>query len=102
MLSWRRILNMIIGPLVTLILIGYFAYHVIQGDRGLLSWIQLRKDLHDAQNVHSALEHHQKELEIRTKLLNPGSLDRDMLEERAQSVLHMIHPDSLVIYENEN
>ncbi|KKL88130.1 hypothetical protein LCGC14_1927810, partial [marine sediment metagenome] len=28
----------IVGPVLVVCITGYFAYHVIQGDRGLIAW----------------------------------------------------------------
>ena len=87
-LSFYR-LNQVIGPVLAICLLAYFIYHIIQGERGILSWmrhqqkiVDARKNLEETQAEHDALEH-------RVYLLRPDSLDLDMLEERSRQVLNL-------------
>ena len=76
---------------------AYFAYHAVEGDRGLLSWIKLRQEIEVAEATRADLALAQATLEKRVALLRPESLDRDMLEERARAVLNFARPDERVI-----
>ncbi len=75
----------------------YFAYHGINGDRGLLAWRELeqrvereRADLNRARRARETLEH-------RVKLLYSESLDPDMLDESARRLLNYGRPEEIVI-----
>ena len=76
---------------------GYFAYHAVQGERGLLAYVQLQQQLDQAKAVDQELDSQRAELEQKVKLLRPDSLDPDMLEERAREVLNYTREDEVVV-----
>lgn len=78
--------------------VAYFVFHAIQGDRGLLAYLQLTQQLEETQVVAQDLADRRMEWEHKVSLLKPGSLDPDMLEERARSVLNYLRDDEVVIY----
>ena len=78
-------------------LVGYFAFHAIQGDRGIKSWVLLNQDLAAARQTEAHLADELKLLEKRVSLLRPHNLDRDMLEERARLILNFGHEDDVVV-----
>ncbi len=85
-------------PACCALLLVYFGYHAIQGDRGLLSWIKLSDQLAEA---HIALEVTAVEragLERKVALLRPDGLDPDMLDERARYMLSLARADEVVVY----
>ena len=90
----------VIGPIVGLFLIFYFIYHAIQGDRGLIAFWQLNKQVAQAETTHSILKHRRIELQNRVALLSPYSLNGDMLEERARLMLGYSRSDEIVIFVN--
>ncbi|MEQ8736488.1 MAG: septum formation initiator family protein [Rhodospirillaceae bacterium] len=75
----------------------YFAYHAVQGDRGLLAWWQLRHQLEAAQTDLAVIQGERVNIEHKIALLQPGSLDRDMLDEQTRRVLAFIQPNELLI-----
>ena len=75
----------------------YFAYHIFQGDRGLLSWWNLQKQVAEAEFTAEATGTRKTYLENRVRLLTPSSIDPDMLEERARLMLNYGHPNEVVI-----
>ncbi|MFT6559628.1 MULTISPECIES: FtsB family cell division protein [Sneathiella] len=86
------------GPILGLLTICYFSYHLIEGDRGLFSYLKLQMEIQKAEAEFQITELEKEKLENRVKLLDPENLDLDMLEERAREVLGLAHPDELVIY----
>ena len=90
----------IIGPIIGVCLIVYFVYHAVQGDRGLIAFWQLSKQVTKAENTRSILSHKRVELQNRVALLNPYSLNGDMLEERARLMLGYSRSDEIVIFRN--
>ncbi len=83
-------------PLLCALAIGYFGYHGVQGDRGLLTWLQLKQQLALTGAEVDAARTARQGLERRVALLKPEGLDRDMLDERARAVLGLAHADEVV------
>jgi len=84
-------------PLFGAALMAYFAYHAVQGDRGLIAWWKLRYEIEKTELVHSEVAAEKAIMERRVSLLRPESLDRDMLEERARIMLGFVHADDRVV-----
>ena len=70
------------------VLIAYFGFHALTGDRGLLTSEQREQML-----ATRAAELQQ----VRAKLLRDSSLSADLLEERARSLLGFADPRDYVI-----
>jgi len=92
-------LNQILGPLIALLVMIYFGYHIVQGERGLFSWMRLRQKVAESEHHLSVIQSEKETLERQVYLLRPDSLDQDMLEERARKVLNWGYPGEVVIYE---
>lgn len=84
-------------PVIGACLVAYFAYHAVQGERGLLAWWRLQQDLGEAKAEEARLADERARLELRVGLLNPDHLDTDMLDERAHAVLNYGRDDEYVI-----
>lgn len=97
-LEIRRRGRQIAGPIFGLLLFSYFVLHAIQGDRGLLAWLQIRQQivLAEAKQVTAAAE--RAGWEHRIKLMTGKHLDADLLDERARLVTGLGGDDELVIY----
>ena len=93
----RRRAHHIIGPVAGITLFGYFAYHVVQGDRGLIAWLKLSQQVETAQLQYDETVAKRAAFAHRVRLLQSRSLDPDLLEERARSVLGLAHPDDIII-----
>jgi cell division protein FtsB len=87
----------ILPSLIGALTLTYFAYHAVEGDRGLRSWLKVRQEIAVARAAEARLAEERAVLARRVSLLRPESLDRDMLEERARVVLNLAHPDERVI-----
>ena len=92
--------SLIIVPVIGSCLIVYFIYHAVQGDRGLIAFWQLTKQVTQAENTHSILSLKRARIKNRVTLLNPYSLNSDMLEERARFMLGYSKPGEIVIFRN--
>ena len=91
----------VVGPVHGNCAVAYFAYHAIHGDRGLIAWWDLNQKVENARGVLAGIEARRKALAHRVELLSPGSLDPDMLEERARLMLNYGFPDDTVILTDE-
>lgn len=97
----RRRSRLIIAPVLGISLVGYFAYHLVQGDRGLVAWLRLTQEVRQAKATLAAVEAERQALDRRVSLLRPNHLDRDMLDERARATLNRIGPGEIVIFNPE-
>jgi cell division protein FtsB len=79
------------------LLIVYFAMSAFTGDRGLLSSNQRDAALTDKSRELAQLRGQRQDLEQRAHLLRNTSLSRDLLEERARSLLGFADPRDYVI-----
>jgi len=75
----------------------YFGYHLVHGDRGYFALKGLDQKLAQMQREYDDKTAERTELENRVIRLRPGSLDLDLLDERARIVLGFIAPDERVL-----
>ena len=68
-------------------LVSYFAFHAVQGDRGVVAWLQMRQQLAQLDQQLDAAQHERMILERQVALMRPQSLDPDMLDEQVRRVL---------------
>lgn len=94
-------IQQVIGPIIAISLMGYFVYHMIQGERGLLSWRRLSQKIELAEDKLKTIQKEQSQLEQRVQLMRPNSLDPDMLEEQAREKLNFARKDEVIIRNNE-
>ena len=93
----RRRARHIVGPVAAITLFAYFTYHVVQGDRGLIAWLKLSQQVETARIEYNRAVAEREEFASRVRLLQPQSLDTDLLEERARVTLGLAHPDDVVV-----
>ena len=93
----RRRARAALAPFICFVLVVYFGYHAVHGDRGLLVWIQLKNEIKQAETIHASLIDTRQQFEHRVAFLRPESLDRDLLLERAHLILGLVRDDEVVI-----
>ena len=94
----RRWVRQSMAPMVCLTLVAYFAYHAVQGERGIVAHNRLNQEIALTENVLAEAKAKRMAIEKQVMLLRPDGIDRDLLDERARRTLGMAHPDELVIY----
>jgi cell division protein FtsB len=97
----KRRSNRFLGPSISICLVVYFAYHLVEGRRGLLAWQSLEARLARAQERLTTLKKDEEVLENRVKLLRPESICTDLLVERAKEVLGYVDPHEIVVMTKE-
>ena len=65
----------------------YFSYHLLQGERSYFRYLSLNKNISEMKLKNEKLQAERTELETRVSMLRSGSIDKDLLEERARIVL---------------
>jgi cell division protein FtsB len=99
--EFKKRLRQAIGPMVGACLFGYFVYHAVEGDRGVMAWLQISQQLTESKRSLATLAGVRREIEHRVALLSPSSIDPDLLDERARLMLNVAEPDDrLVIIKN--
>ncbi|MES2253034.1 MAG: septum formation initiator family protein [Pseudomonadota bacterium] len=92
-------IRQIVVPFVSIVIMGYFTYHIFQGDRGIIAYLRLQQTVVSHERERAEQQVLREQLERRVYLLRPDSLDIDLLEERARAVLNFAHPDEIVIHD---
>jgi len=92
-----RRLRYVVAPLIGALLVGYFGYHAVQGNRGLLTYLQLTQEIRKAELTRDLIRSERQLIERRVQLLRPDAMDRDMLEERSRQMLNLGHKDEVIV-----
>ncbi len=80
-----------------LLIVGYFTYHLVQGDRGILAMWRLQSQLRYSENQFLTLQTQRKDMEKHVQLLHPSHVDQDMLDEQARSTLGYAAPNEVMV-----
>ena len=97
----RKRARFLIAPLLGSLALIYLIFYGIQGDRGLLAWIQRGQDVVVAEQKLLAQQEQRDALAHRVTLLHPESLDLDLLDARVRAVLNLVGPDEIILLENQ-
>jgi len=88
-------------PVACLCIMGYFGYHAVHGDHGLVRLLDMREARAALEQQVAAARDVRMGLEHDVALLRRGSLDPDLLDERARVALGFAHPDELIIFTDQ-
>jgi cell division protein FtsB len=78
-------------------LVGYFLYHTIEGDRGIVMQARLQAKVDTAQAELTRLQKEHEGLDHRVHLMRPESLDPDLLDEESRKTLNYSKPNEIII-----
>jgi cell division protein FtsB len=93
----RKRAGFILGPVIGIALTGYFAYHLVEGDRGLRAWFRLNREIRSEAANLDAARARRAALDLRVSNLRPEHVDPDLLDERIRATLNLVSPDDVVI-----
>jgi len=93
----RRRARVLVGPVFGLALIGYFAYHLVEGDRGLLAWRRITQQLSLAQQNLATVDAQRAALDRRVSHMRSNHVDPDLLDTQVRRTLDVVRPDEIVI-----
>jgi cell division protein FtsB len=88
----------ILAPVIFATVFGYFGYHLVNGDRGLLAMVHLQSENQVALQNLAEAETTRKIWELRVSELRNQSLDPDMIDERARILLNYGRKDDLIVF----
>ena len=87
-------------PFLCLLVIAYFTYHSIWGNRGFLRLLEIREQIASAEAMLEQTTEERKNLQYKTNALkNPKAIDFDILEEEALRVLGQTSTENLIIFD---
>ncbi|MCC2097569.1 MAG: septum formation initiator family protein [Hyphomicrobiales bacterium] len=97
----RRFRNLLI-PLalyaVSVPVSGYFIWHAVNGERGLKKRAAYEQQMKKLIGVAGELARERQSLERKIALMRPPAVDRDILEERARSILGQVGKNDVVVF----
>jgi len=93
----KRRVQEAVPPVLFLALSGYFVWHSIHGDRGLMAREQREQQLQEARAKLAQAEGQRDAMERRVQAMRGEQLDRDQLDERARALLNHVGKDEMVI-----
>ena len=93
----RRRAKVLVAPVLGLALTGYFAYHLVEGDRGLRAWGEIAQQLRAAKTALADVSTERARLERRASNMRSEHLDPDLLDSQVRRTLDFAAPDEIVI-----
>ena len=93
----RRRAKVLVAPVFGLALTGYFAYHLVEGDRGLRAWLRITQELRVAKENLSGIAAERAALEHRVSHMRSDHVDPDLLDAQVRRTLDVVVPDEIVI-----
>ena len=94
----KRKLGRLVMPRIAVAFLSYFGYHSIHGGYGLKATEQFDRQIVERQARLDKLTKQRMILEKEVQLMSDGSLERDMLDEKARLALNMSRSDEIVIF----
>lgn len=91
-----RLARLII-PAVTVGVLSYFVVHAQSGDYGLDSRAQLERHMAERKAKLADLVTEREGLARRVELLQDGTLERDMIDERIRRALNVVAEDEILV-----
>ena len=79
------------------LLIGYFGVNAYSGNHGLKAQKDIDQQMATLSGELTRLQHEQAQWERRIALLRSGSIDADMLDERARALLDYVDPNDITL-----
>ena len=95
--SHRYLIRQNLVLLIGICLSFYFSYHAISGERSYTRLMSLNETIVSTKMAHAALNNEKNAFAQKVVMLRPGSLNRDLLEERARAVLGYQRKDEVAI-----
>jgi len=87
-------------PFLYGLVIVYFSYHTIWGNRGFFRLLEIRHQIEAAKELAATTAQEKNNLQYKTNALkNTKTIDPDILEEEALRVLGQTSTDNLVIFD---
>jgi cell division protein FtsB len=93
----RKRARFIVGPTLGIALTGYFVYHLVEGDHGLLAWVRLTREIREENAKLEEVRAQRAALDLKVSNLRPEHIDPDLLDEQVRATLNLVAPNEIVI-----
>lgn len=97
LIEQRYVVRQNILTIIGLCLCVYFSYHIVMGERSTFRYASLERAITRTTTEYEQTKAKREQLEARVIKLRPGSIDPDLLEERARTVLGYARADEHVV-----
>ncbi len=77
---------------------GYFIWHAVNGGRGLKVKAEYKKQIAELNSQREALKAERATWEQRISLIRGETIDRDLLEEEARSLIGRVHKNDVIVF----
>ena len=94
----KRHFGRLVTPILAAAFLSYFGYHVVNGDLGLEAAKRFEQRRVERLAELDGLVQQRKELEREVSLMSDGSLEKDILDEKARYALNVSRTDEIVIF----
>jgi len=91
----KRRAHFVLGPVIGMALTGYFFYNLVEGERGLLRWLSLTREIRVENANLEAVRTQRQALDLKVSDLKPNHLDPDLLDERVRATLNLVAPNEM-------
>ena len=79
------------------VLVGYFIYHMLHGERGVFALGRLNSETHEAEAMLGKVRQQREQLEQKVSRMRDDNLDRDLLDEQVRKQLDYSGTDEFVV-----
>lgn len=90
-------LKVVAWNMLWVLAVGYFAYHLVSGARGIFSLETLSDELPLLEHQLSLLKSENDFLANKISRIREDNLDLDLLEEEAMRILGFFHPNDKIV-----
>ena len=94
----KRKFGRFVLPALTIAFLSYFGYHSIHGEYGLIATEDFERQRLARLNDLEKLVAKRTSLEQDVSLMSDGSMEKDILDEKARYALNVSRPDEIVIF----
>jgi cell division protein FtsB len=84
-------------PASCILLLGYFAFHAIGGNSGVLAWGGYKAERAELTAQLASVDARKEALETRVKLLDPRRVDPDLADELVRGNLGVVRGDEVIV-----
>jgi cell division protein FtsB len=96
-IEYKKIVNLTFAALI----LSYFLYHLIKGNRGILAYYKLTAQLNKESSKLNALTEQRVDLEHKITLISAKTLNKDFLEELTRKNLSLARANEEIVIPND-
>jgi len=98
----RYVLRRNILTVLGLCLTFYFCFHLLAGHRGYFKLMSLENEMTSLSQEYESVKTEREALENRVIMMRPGTIDKDLLEERIRSVLGYRYENEITLLQSRS